>query len=122
MGWLTSPFSSPSNANSNSGEKALPSLTPKNPSEFFVPSSSEYSLIRLSKFSPDSNFFLKSLDNEISEIIINQNKYIPDLQIWFNNSIMSNKFTKLIKEKIKYCNFNNNLRNKFLSHTTERTI
>ncbi len=70
--------------------------------------------LRILKYFIDNKFFSESLDDVISNIIINQNKYIPDIQLWFRNKTILNNYLNIIKDKIKYNETNNKLRNKFL--------
>lgn len=70
--------------------------------------------LKLLKYLINNNFFNKDLENTISTIIVNQNKYIPDIYMWFNNNKEVNNYSELIKNHIKSCISNNNLRNKIL--------
>ena len=60
IGPETSPSSIFSKASSNSGGNKVPSVMPKLPSIFFVPSSSENSNTKLLKASPSANLSFKS--------------------------------------------------------------
>ena len=69
--------------------------------------------LKILKYFINNDFFYKSLDNDIGDIIIKQNRYIPDIYIWFNNTCIDNYYD-LIKQHIKVCQSKNNLRNKIL--------
>ena len=68
--------------------------------------------LKVIKYFIRNKFFSNELNNIISNIIIKQDRYIPDIHLWFSDQKIDNEHIQMIKEKIKYND--TQLRNKFL--------